>query len=359
MPRVPRQITVPNADLEVLERWSRGVGCDGRAAVRARAVLMCAQGRPVVEAVDATGFTEPTVRKWRDRYAAEGLGGLTDRPRSGRPVTVDRAKQQDVINLTLLPPPPELGVTHWSSRLLAAKVGLHHGQVADIWAEWCVQPWRSETFKFSTDPQLEAKVFDIVGLYLDPPAGAVVLCADEKSQIQALERTQPILPLRPGLPERATHDYVRHGTATLYAALEVATGKVIDMVTDRHRHQEFLAFLKKVAKAYPRKKLHIVVDNYATHKHTKVRAWLNRNPRVTLHFTPTSASWMNLVEVFFSIITRQAIQRGSFTSTDDLAEAIEIFIDGWNERSQPFEWTKPADVILTKAQRKRTIATEH
>ena len=219
-----------------------------------------------------------------------------------------------VVAATLEPPPDRLGVTHWSTRLLAAELGISNFAVGQVWKRWGLQPWRTETFKFSTDPELEAKVRDVVGLYLDPPEKAVVLCVDEKSQIQALDRTAPILPLRPGLPEKASHDYVRHGTTTLFAALEVATGKVVDACYDRHRHQEFLRFLKQVAKSYPRRQLHVVVDNYATHKHPAVQAWLAKNKRVRLHFTPTSGSWLNLVEVFFSIITRQAIRRGTFIS---------------------------------------------
>jgi len=193
-----------------------------------------------------------------------------------------------------------------------------------------------------------------VGLYLNPPDNAIVLCIDEKSQIQALDRTAPILPLRPGLPEKATHDYVRHGTTTLFAALEIATGKVTDACYPRHRHQEFLKFLKQVAKAYPRTRLHVVCDNYGTHKHQQVQAWLAKNPRVTLHFTPTSGSWLNMVEIFFGIITRQAIRRGSFGSVRDLTAAIRRFIDGWNDRCEPFTWTKPADEILAHAMRKET-----
>jgi transposase len=223
-----------------------------------------------------------------------------------------------------------------------------------------LQPWRRETFKFSTDPQLEAKVRDVAGLYLNPPDKAVVVCVDEKSQIQALDRTAPILPMRPGLPEKATHDYVRHGTTTLFAALEVATGKVTDACYPRHRHQEFLRFLRHVAKAYPRAELHIVADNYATHKHPDVQAWLAKNPRITLHFTPTSGSWLNMVEIFFGIITRQAIRRGTFRSVKDLITAIETYIDGWNERCQPFTWTKTADQILAKATGgQRTSFTRH
>jgi transposase len=285
-----------------------------------------------------------------------GIGGLEDRVRSGRPRVIDDAA---VVVETLTPPPQRLGVTHWSARLLADHLGISFASVARIWREWKLQPWRRETFKFSTDPQLEAKIRDVVGLYLNPPDKAIVLSIDEKSQVQALDRTAPILPLRPGLPERATHDYVRHGTATLFAALEVATGKVTDACYPRHRHEEFLRFLKHVAKTYPRIRLHLVVDNYATHKHPDVQAWLSKNPRITLHFTPTSGSWLNMVEIFFGIITRQAIRRGTFTSVNDLIGAIETFIDGWNERCQPFVWTKTADQILPKATRMKTSNTRH
>jgi len=237
-------------------------------------------------------------------------------------------------------------VTHWSSRLLGRHLGVGDATVARAWRRYGVKPWRRETFKFSTDPELEAKVRDVIGLYLNPPEKAIVLCVDEKSQIQALNRTQPILPLRPGLPEKATHDYQRNGTATLFAALEIATGKVTDRCYERHGKAEFLDFLKAVARAYPRRRLHVVCDNYHTHKHADINAWLDKNPRVTLHFTPTSGSWLNLVEVFFSIITRQAIRRGSFDSVKELITAISAFIDGWNQRCHPFVWTKTADEIL-------------
>ena len=301
------------------------------------------------------GCTEPTVVLWRRRFADGGLAGLNDRPRPGGPRrTVTDAVRDEILAATLAPPPPELGVTHWSSRLLAEHLrrcgtAVSHDSITRLWKRFGIQPWRSETFKFSTDPALQAKVRDVVGLYLNPPEKAVVLCIDEKSQIQALDRTAPILPLRPGLPERRTHDYVRHGTTTLFAALEVATGKVTDACYPRHTNDEFLRFLKQVAKAYPRVELHVVVDNYGTHSHPNVRAWLARHPRITLHFTPTSASWMNMVEIFFGIITRQAIRRGTFTSVKDLIAAIHTFIDGWNDRCRPFTWTKDPDTILAKA----------
>jgi len=352
-------LTVVQGDREELERRVRSQTIPVRQSRRARIVLLAAQGCPAAEIGELVGCSEPTVTLWRSRYEQLGLGGLEDRARPGRPPTVTAAKRHEVLTRTLLAPPAELGVTHWSSRLLARRVGLHFTQVAAIWREWGIQPHREQTFKFSTDPQLEAKVADVVGLYLHPPENAVVVCVDEKSQIQALDRTQPMLPVRPGLPARRTHDYVRHGTTTLFAALEVATGKVTDRRFDRHRHQEFLAFLKQVARAYPRVALHVVCDNYATHNHPAVRAWLARNPRVRLHFTPTSASWLNLVEAFFSIITRQAIHRGTFTSVPDLVAAIETFIDGWNQRCAPFVWTKTADEILDHAKHKKTSTTDH
>jgi transposase len=296
------------------------------------------------------------VISWRGRYERSGLRGLEDQPRSGRPRQIDHDR---IISATLRPPPPSLGVTHWSSRLLASRLKVANTTVARAWRDYGVQPWRAQTFKFSTDPELVAKVTDVVGLYLAPPENAVVLCVDEKSQIQALDRTAPMLPMQPGLPERRTHDYVRHGTTTLFAALEIATGKITGRCQPRHRHQEFLRFLKQVARAYPGVELHLVMDNYAAHKRIEIRDWLAANPRVHVHFTPTSASWMNLVEVWFGIIQRQAIHRGTFGSVKDLTGAIRAFIDGWNDRAHPFVWTKPADQILAKANRQKTSTTEH
>jgi transposase len=293
---------------------------------------------------------EEAVRRRRGRRA----GGPAE---PGKPRVIDDVA---IVLATLEPPPRRLGVTHWSSRLLAAELGISNVKVADVWREWGLQPWRAESFKFSTDPLFVDKVVDVVGLYHDPPERAVVLCVDEKSGIQALERKAPVLPLRPGVPEKRSHDYVRHGTTALFAALEAATGKVTGACYPQHRHEEFLLFLRQVARAYPRRKLHIVCDNYGTHNHPDVRAWLARHPRITLHFMPTSGSWLNLVEVFFSIITRQAIRRGSFTSVKDLIAAIEDFIDGWNERCHPFTWTKTADEILPKCHPgKRTSFTRH
>jgi transposase len=343
-------------DAPKLESLVRSSTVRAGLAQRARIVLLASEGLPNAEIARRVGVARQTVIDWRARYEAVGIGGLGDLPRSGRPAMIDDA---EVVVATLTAPPQSLGVTHWSARLLAKHLGISFASVARIWREWKLQPWRRETFKFSTDPELDAKVRDVVGLYLNPPQNAVVVCVDEKTQVQALDRTAPILPMRPGLPEKATHDYVRHGTTSLFAALEVATGKVTDACYDRHTNVEFLDFLKLVAKAYPRVKLHVVADNYATHKHPAVNAWLAKNPRVTMHFTPTSGSWLNLVEVFFGIITRQAIRRGTFTSVKDLVAAIETFIDGWNERCEPFVWTKTADEILAKAHRKKTSNTQH
>jgi transposase len=339
-------VQMPAEDRVELTRWTRMSSLQAGLAQRARIVLLADEGVGTNEIVHRVGVSKPTVIGWKKRYAANGIAGLDDRPKPGRPASIDEVA---VVLATLEPPPETLGVTHWSSRLLGHQLGISNVWVARIWRKWGLQPWRRETFKFSTDPALVAKVRDVVGLYLNPPEKAVVLSIDEKSQIQALDRTAPILPMRPGLPEKATHDYVRHGTTTLFAALEVATGKVTDACYPRHRHEEFLRFLKQVAKAYPRVPLHLVVDNYATHNHPEVKAWLARNPRITMHFTPTSGSWLNMVEIFFGIITRQAIRRGTFTSVKDLIAAIETYIDAWNERCQPFTWTKTADDILTKA----------
>jgi transposase len=346
MAELAAPVCVVEEDRVTLEAWTRSPSVAAGAALRARIVLGCAAGEGTSELARRLAVSRPTVIAWRERYRSGGLAALADAPRSGRPKTVDEAA---ILARTLEPPPAALGVTHWSSRLLAAELSVGDATVARAWRRYGLQPWRRETFKFSTDPALKAKVRDVVGLYLDPPEKAIVLCVDEKSQIQALDRTAPILPLRPGLPERATHDYVRHGTTTLFAALEVATGHVTDACYEQHRHEEFLAFLKKVARAYPRRELHVVVDNYATHKHPDVEAWLDKHRRVTLHFTPTSGSWLNLVEVFFSIVTRQAIRRGSFASVKDLIGTIRRFIDGWNDRCHPFTWTKDPDEILRHA----------
>jgi transposase len=349
-------LVLSDSDRAVLESWVRSSTLQSGLARRARIVLLGAEQRSNTEIAGLVGVSRPTVLLWRGRFAAGGLGSLHDLTRAGRPRVVSH---NEVVVATLTKPPAKLGVTHWSSRLLAKELGISFATVAKVWRDWDLQPWRVETFKFSTDPELDAKVRDVVGLYMNPPENAIVVCVDEKTQIQALDRTAPILPLRPGLPEKQTHDYKRNGTTSLFAALEVATGKVTDACYDRHTNVEFLHFLKLVAKAHPRRKLHVVCDNYATHKHPNVVAWLTKNPRVTLHVTPTSGSWLNMVEIFFGIITSQAIRRGTFDSVRDLKDAIRAFIDGWNERCEPFVWTKDAETILTKAKRKSTSNTRH
>jgi len=353
-------LDISEEDREVLRSRVAARTISVRDRERARIVLLAGEGLPAVEIASRVGCSRPTVTLWRDRYATEGLDGLGDAPRSGAPPKLTQARTDEILAATLAPPPEHLGVTHWSSRLLAKHLGdVSHVTVTRLWKTWQLQPWRTETFKFSTDPELVAKVTDIVGLYLHPPEGAVVLCVDEKSQIQAPERSQPILPLKQGQAEKQSHDYRRHGTTTLFAALEVATGKVTDACYPRHRGVEFLKFLKQVAKAYPRRQLHLVVDNYSAHNHAEVKAWLARNPRVQLHFTPTHSSWMNLVESFFSIITRQAIRRASFTSVREVTDAIRRFIDSWNDRCVPFTWTKTTEEILAVANRQADSVTEH
>jgi transposase len=366
MPNRVRVLTVPDADRAELERRARSKGAPARVVERARIVLLAADGLTGAQIAERAGCTEPTVIKWRRQYAERGLAGLQDAPRPGGPKTVLTGEVVcEILAATVTPPPESLraaGLTHWSSRRLAdwlvqaRGIKVSHDSITVLWHKFCLQPHRTEGFKFSADPQLDAKVRDVVGLYLAPPDNAVVVCVDEKPQIQALERTRPVLPMRPGIPERHTHDYIRHGTTALFAALEVATGTVTDACYPRHRHGEFLRFLKKVAAAYPGEQLHVVCDNYATHKHPEVRAWLARpeNQRVTLHFVPTSCSWLNLVECFFSIITRQAIRRGSFASVSDLISAIGAFIDGWNDHPRPFTWTRDADEILASIQRAKT-----
>ena len=343
-------------DKPKLEKLIRATTGPSGLAARARVVLLAAEGVANYEIAALVGMSRPTVNRWRSRYVERGIDGLADEQRPGRPKTIDEAA---VIAATLTPPPKSLGVTHWSSRLLAPRLGVDHSTVAGVWKKYGVKPWKAETFKFSTDPELVAKVTDVIGLYLAPPENAVVLCVDEKSQVQALNRTQKTLPMQPGHPEQRTHDYVRHGTTSLFAALEIATGRVTGVCKQRHRHQEFLAFLKHVARAYPEGELHLVMDNYATHKRVEVRDWLAANPRVHVHFTPTSGSWLNLVEVWFGIIERQAIRRGVFPSVHDLTGKIRAFITGWNRRKHPFIWTKTPDQILAKIKRKQTSTASH
>ena len=349
-------LSVPEADRTVLRALVRAPTSEQRTAMRARIVLRSAEGIAIERLAAELGVAVMTVKLWRRRYAQGGLAGLVDAPRPGHPATYTRADRDRVVALTLEPPPA--GTTHWSARRMAQRVGMGTTTVQRIWAEAGLKPHRTETFKFSTDPALEAKVRDVVGLYLDPPVGAIVLSVDEKTQIQALDRTQPLLPLRPGQVERHSHDYTRHGTTCLFAALEVGNGQVTTETRARHTGADFLAFLKRVARAYPERELHVVLDNVSTHGTPDVRSWLADNRRVTFHFTPTSASWMNQVETWFGILTRQAIRRGSFRSVKELVAQIDAFTRQWNAGSSPFEWVKTADEILAKAVRKPRAISE-
>jgi transposase len=327
-------------------------------AMRARIVLRAAQGATNTQIAGEVGVSLPTVGLWRRNFCERRLDGLGDAPRSGRPREIDDAEVQRVRAMTLEPPPD--GSTHWSVRRLAAVAGISSSTVHRIWRDHKLKPHQVRSFKFSKDPQLTEKVIDVVGLYLDPPDGAIVLSVDEKTQIQALDRTQPTLPMKPGKAQRMTHDYKRNGTTSLYAALEIATGEVTGSCYLRHTQQEFLAFLNQLVRAHPKVPLHVVLDNSSTHSTPAVKAWLARHKQVQFHFTPTSASWMNMVEIWFSILTKQQVRRGVYHDVPELIAAIEHFIEGYNERAQPFVWTKTAEQVLAKAIKKQdTSETLH
>ena len=314
---------------------------------RARIVLMSADGMSNTAIAAKLGLTGATVGKWRSRYLAEGIQGLYGELRSGRPRTISDEKVAWLVRKTLKTRPK--GATHWSVRTMAEGCGLSKSTVHRIWKAFGLQPHRQRHFKLSTDPFFVEKVRDIAGLYLNPPDNALVLCVDEKSQIQALDRSQPLLPLGLGYAEGVTHDYVRHGTTTLFAALDIATGTVISRCRQRHRHQEFLQFLREIDSSVPEHlDVHLVIDNYATHKHAKVRRWLAARPRYHVHYTPTYASWLNQVEIWFGIITRRAIRRGVFRSVKQLIQKIEDFVEHYNRQSRPFVWVATADSILEK-----------
>src|SRR5438128_3485127 len=339
-----RPIVVNEQDRHELERLQRSPSAPAGLTRRARAVLMMAQDVPGVEIAERTGYTVVQVSRLRRRFAEYGVVGLHDRPRSGRPPTITARKRAQIVALTLKPPAP--GLTHWSTRDLARKAGVSHGTVHRIWRAHALKPHRVLTFKFTTDPEAEDKIHDVVGLYLNPPTHAVVLSFDEKTQIQALERTQPLLPLRPGLPARQTHDYRRSGITSLYAALEVATGKVIGECRPSHTGADFLAFLAQLARLYRSKDLHVILDNSSTHSTPAVQEWLAKHPRVHLHFTPKGGSWLNLIEAWFGILTRRSLRRGSFDTVRRLIRHIQSYIGHWNQHPTPFVWTKePADII--------------
>ncbi|WP_141013664.1 IS630 family transposase [Nocardioides sambongensis] len=362
--RAAPALVLRDGDREELEQRTRSDRFGAAAAKRARIVLLAADGEANTRIAELTDATVTTVLNWRGRYEERGIAGLANAPKPGRPRELDH---RAIVAETLKPPPKKLGVTHWSSSLLAARIKVSASTIQRAWRSYGIKPWKAESFRFSTDPELVGKVTDICGLYLAPPENAIVLCVDEKSQIQALDRTVPILPMQEGRIERRSHDYYRHGTSTLFAALDIATGQVAAALKKRHRHQEFLAFLRQIERTYRHVvdadgvpvELHLVMDNYAAHKHANVRAWLAEHPRFVVHFTPTHASWMNLVEVWFGIVERQAIRRGVFKSVKDLNAKIRAFIDSWNDRSHPFVWTKTADQILAKANRPTTSNARH
>jgi transposase len=343
-----------------LERWSRRPKSAQALARRSRIVLECAQGESNTAVARKLGITKQTVGKWRSRFLERRLDGLLDEPRPGTPRKVGDEEVERVLRLTLESTPRD--ATHWSTRSLAAEAGLSRSTVSRIWRAFALQPHRSETFKLSKDPLFVEKVRDIAGLYLNPPDRALVLCVDEKSQIQALDRTQPLLPMRPGQVERRTHDYKRHGTTSLFAALDVKTGKVIGEFHRRHRSAEFRKFLDTIDQAVPSfLEVHLVMDNYGTHKTAVIRNWLAKRPRFHVHFTPTSASWINLVERWFAALTEKQIRRGTHRSVRELETAIKRYLAVTNESPRPFVWSKTADEILDSVARfcKRTSETGH
>jgi transposase len=349
-------LVISSDERESLNALLRAGTTEQRLVMRARIVLAAADGIANERIATAVGVHKMTVLLWRGRFERERMAGLADAPRPGREPIYDRAARDRVIALTL--EPPTSGTTHWSLRAMAARTGISVTTILRIWTEAGLKPHRVETFKFSTDPELEAKIRDVVGLYLAPPKRAIVLSVDEKTQIQALDRTAPMLPMKPGQVERHTHDYKRNGTTHLFAALEVATGKVTTQTRARHTAADFLAFLAQIERAYPEGELHVVLDNVSSHKTPDVQKWLQANPRIRFHFTPTSASWMNQIETWFGILSRQAIRRGSFRSVKELIAMIAAFTDQWNEGSTPFRWVKTADQILAKAVRKPRAISE-
>jgi transposase len=345
--RGPRAVEVVLSDDErrLLEGWSRRRSSAQGLAVRARIVLGAAEGENNTQLAERLGLTRMTVAKWRGRFVVDRVDGLLDEPRPGKPRTISDEKVAEVITATLESAPQN--ATHWSTRSMAAHLGLSQSAVSRIWRAFGLQPHRVESFKLSTDPLFVEKVRDVVGLYLDPPERALVLCVDEKSQIQALDRSQPILPMLPGVPERATHDYKRSGTSSLFAALDIASGKVIGSLHARHRTAEFKKFLAQIDAAVPPElDIHLILDNYTTHKTKAVQRWLLAHPRFHLHFTPTGSSWLNLVERWFAELTNKKLKRSAHESVRELNADIRGWIEHWNENPRPYVWTKTADQIL-------------
>jgi len=335
---------------QTLENWARRPTSAQALAQRARVILACARGKTNTVVAQEMRLTQPTVGKWRSRFLARRLEGLLDEPRPGAPRRISDAEVERVMRLTLETQPRE--ATHWSTRAMARRCGLSQAAVSRIWRAFALQPHRVESFKLSKDPLFIEKVRDIVGLYLRPPDKALVLCVDEKAQMQALDRSQPLLPMRPGQVERRTHDYVRHGTTSLFAALDVKSGRVMGEFHRRHRSVEFRKFLERIEASVPAAlDVHLILDNYGTHKTPRIHRWLARHPRFHVHFTPTSASWINLVERWFAALTEKQLRRGVHRSTRELEEAVQRYLEVTNQNPTPFIWTKTADEILTSVAR--------
>jgi transposase len=353
MLRVTTPLVLSQDHQQQLERWLAALGTPQQVALRCRIILGIAAGKAEIVVAAENGVNRKTVRLWRERFLTQGLQGLWEiAPGRGRKATYDAIRIKAVIDATLQSKPR--GSTHWSCRTMAQAQGISKSTVSNIWRSHNIKPHRTETFKLSRDPRFLEKLTDVVGLYLNPPDKAMVLCIDEKSQIQALDRTQPGLPIKKGRCGTMTHDYKRNGTTTLFAALDVIQGKVIGDCYKRHRHQEFLKFLRRINREFPgNTSLHVVMDNYGTHGTPEVKAWLKRHARFVVHYVPTSCSWLNLIERWFAELTNKRIRRDSFHSVDDLIAAIEQFLAVWNQKPQPFVWTATVESILAKLTRCR------
>ncbi len=353
MPRPTRTLIVSENQHKQIEQWLAAMGTPQQVALRSRIVLAAGRGKSEAAIAAEMNVNRKTVRLWCERFVAQGLSGLWEVASGrGRKATYSAEQIQAVIDATLQSKPK--GITHWSCRLMAANQGMSKSTVNNLWRSHNIKPHRTKTFKLSRDPKFLQKLTDVVGLYLNPPDQAIVLCVDEKSQIQALNRTQPGLPLKKGRCGTMTHDYKRNGTTTLFAALDLLQGKVIGDCHKRHRHQEFLKFLRRIDREFSgQTPLHLVIDNYGTHSTAEVKAWLQKHPRYVLHYVPTSCSWLNLIERWFAELTNKRIRRDSFLSVDDLIAAIEEFLSAWNENPKPFVWTATVDSILAKLSRCR------
>jgi transposase len=353
MPKVATAVVLSDTDRNQLQSWVRAPSTPQQVSLRSRILLMAGEGKQDLEIAAELKVNRHTPALWRKRFQAQRLDGVWEiQPGRGRKPTYDADKVAAIVAATLETKPK--GSTHWSCRTMAGVQKVSPSTINRLWQDYNLKPHRTRTFKLSRDVKFLEKLTDVVGLYLNPPDKSLVLCIDEKSQIQALDRTQPGLPIKKGRCGTFTHDYVRHGTTTLFAALEILEGKVIGQCFARHRHQEFLMFLRQVDEEFPEElKLHLVCDNYGTHKHPKVGSWLKRHPRFTLHFIPTSSSWLNQVERWFAELTQKAVRRGSFVSVAELQEAIAQFLVAWNEEPRPFKWTATVESIMEKVERAR------